>query len=92
MRDSYGGAVWSIAAHFSEPHLALGVEDGSVKIFTYADCGLEYVKSLPTTGSRVLCVAYHPKITEQIFAGCVDGTIRCYNEVHQLPVYYNLYL
>lgn len=79
IRDSYGGAVWCFAACPRKPLLAVGCEDGSVRIFTY-DCGaLEYKSTLPTTGCRVLSIAYHP-LQSKLYLGCADGTIRCIDE------------
>ena len=42
---------------------------------------LSYRMSLPTSGSRILSVAYHP-VEARIFIGCSDGTIRCMDEVY----------
>ena len=80
IRDSYGGAAWCMSLHPREALLAVGCEDGAVRIFSYADGGLEYSKTFPTVGSRVLCVAYHPS-QPKLFVGCADGHIRCFNEV-----------
>ena len=79
VQESYGGAIWCIAAHYMKPILAVGCEDGTIRIFSYADGNLEYVKALSSAkGSRVLCLAYHPA-KEQLFAGFADGTISCLN-------------
>jgi WD40 repeat protein len=60
--------------------IGVGCEDGSAKLFSYADSGLEYVRSMQPTGSRVLCLCFDPS-QPRLFAGCADGTIRCFNEV-----------
>lgn len=60
--------------------LAVGCEDGAARLFRYEDGALEYTRSLPTTGARVLCVSFHPTVP-QLFLGCDDGTIRCVEEV-----------
>lgn len=81
VRDSYGGAVWSLASNPRETTMALGCEDKTIKLFSYSNNeSLEYEKSFPSTGSRVLCVAFNPTLP-QVLAGCADGTIRCYDEV-----------
>jgi WD40 repeat protein len=71
-----------MAANPRNASLAVGCEDGGVRLFNY-DGGvgaLEFMRALPTTGARVLCVAYHP-VKERLFIGCDDGTIRCVDEV-----------
>ena len=81
VRDSYGGAVWALASSPRGAALALGCEDKTVKLFSYAgSSSLEYEKSFASTGSRVLSVAFNP-VVAQVLAGCADGTIRCYDEV-----------
>ena len=108
--DSYGGTVWALAPSPREPLLAIGCEDGAVRLFQYEerqqgaklfsdsfgssfssslsteaalDSGqLSYLKSLPSSGDRVLSVAYHPAPDlPRLFMGCGDGTIRCIDEV-----------
>lgn len=70
IRDSYGGAAWSVCSSTlstksegesedsATPILCVGCEDGTVKVFQYDSGGLEYVKSLITSNNaRVLSVA-----------------------------------
>jgi WD40 repeat protein len=60
--------------------LAVGCEDGQVRIYNYDGANLEFQKTLPVSGSRIVSIAYHP--TEPLlFIGCIDGTIRCMDEV-----------
>ena len=80
IRDSYGGTAWCLASCPRKPLLAVGCEDGAARLFSYEGGGLEYSRSLPTTGSRILSLAFHPKWS-QLFLGCDDGTIRCLDEV-----------
>lgn len=61
--------------------LAVGCDDGAARLFTYADGGLEYEKTFPTTGSRVLSVCFHP-VLWQLLLGCADGSIRCLDQVY----------
>ena len=79
IRDSYGGAAWCLAASVRNPVLAVGCEDGAARLYTYENGSLEYSKSFATTGSRVLSIGFHPKLT-QLFYGCADGVIRCIDE------------
>ena len=127
IRDTYGGTAWSLDPSPRSPLLAVGCEDGVVRLFRYDSSGsssgsngvrgsssgygsassdniasylagndsssgsgssnnstnnqlvLEYSKSMPTSGSRVLCLSHHP--TERtLFAGCSDGSVRCMEE------------
>ena len=59
--------------------LAVGCDDGSVRLFNYSSKRLSYRKAIPSSGSRVLSISYHPKLP-QLFFGCADGTIRCIEE------------
>lgn len=96
-----------MSANPRAPLLAVGCEDGVVRLFRYeagslgsSSAGdvtgsyltngaqstskgstgiLEYARSLPTSGSRVLSVAYHPT-EKRLFAGCSDGSVRCMEE------------
>jgi WD40 repeat protein len=78
--DSYGGAAWCMAANPGRSsELAVGCEDGSVRLFSYSDGRLDYRRALPNTGARVLSLAYHPT-KPQLFIGGADGIIRCVNE------------
>ena len=61
------------------PILAAACENSAIKIFAYDSGSLQYEKTLPTAGCRVLSVACHP-LTSIVFAGCSDGTIRSFDE------------
>ena len=51
--DSYGGAAWCMAANPGRSsELAVGCEDGSVRLFSYSDGRLDYRRALPNSGSR----------------------------------------
>lgn len=45
--DSYGGAVWALAASPSGSHLAAACEDGTVRLFAVTADGLNYQRALP---------------------------------------------
>lgn len=90
-RDSYGGAVWCLAVAPAQDLLAVGCEDGSVKLFSTADDALEFSRALPTVNARVLSLAWQmfpassvpisssaSSSRQQlgIFVGAIDGTIR----------------
>ena len=90
-RDSYGGPIWCLAVAPAQDLLAVGCEDGSVKLFSTADNALEFSRALPTVNARVLSLAWQvfpvssvpfsssaSLSTQQlgIFVGAIDGTIR----------------
>lgn len=79
IRDSYGGAAWSLASTGRAPILAVGCEDGAARLFTYEGGRLEYLRSLSSTGARVLSLSFHPRLS-QLYMGCADGTIRCVDD------------
>lgn len=78
VRDAYGGSAWCMRAAPSLGLLAVGCEDGSVRLFTAEGGGLEYKKSLPSTGSRVLSVAWGAG-DDVIFAGGDKSLIHCFD-------------
>ena len=123
IRDAYGGASWAMSISPRDQFLAIGCEDGIVRLFHYdtklyktkddyesiqfndfdshsrvnnnsvisltsnkqleltSSVGsLSYHASLPTSGSRILSLAFHP-VEARIFIGCSDGTVRCMDEV-----------
>lgn len=54
VRSSYGGAVWSMAMNNAQTLLAIGCEDGGIRMFTVEDGELEYKKAFPaTTGEQL---------------------------------------
>lgn len=76
VRDAYGGAAWCMQAASSLSLLAVGCEDGSVRLFSTEGGGLEYKRSFPSTGSRIISLAWGPA-NDVIFAGCLDSMIHC---------------
>ena len=54
--------------------VGVGCEDGSIRIL---DAELGLVTTLPTAGTVLLSLAYHPD--GLLFVGCADGTIRRYD-------------
>lgn len=78
VRDAYGGAAWCMRAASSIALLAVGCEDGSVRLFTTEGGGLEYKRSFASTGSRVLSVAWGAR-DDVLLAGCADSLIHCFD-------------
>eukprot|EP01029_Cantina_marsupialis_P018084 TRINITY_DN4116_c0_g1_i1.p1 TRINITY_DN4116_c0_g1~~TRINITY_DN4116_c0_g1_i1.p1 ORF type:complete len:759 (-),score=234.51 TRINITY_DN4116_c0_g1_i1:185-2461(-) len=65
--DSYGGAVWSMAIN-EEGKLAIGCDDGCVRIFSTADNSLEYQKTFAVTEDHVLSVTWNDE-GDMVYAG-----------------------
>lgn len=80
VRDVFGGAAWCMKAASSSPLLAVGCEDGAVRLFTTEAGGLEYKKSFPSTGSRVLSIAWGAA-DGVLFAGNANSLIHCFDVV-----------
>ena len=80
IRDTYGGAAWCMTTTSRTQNIAIGCDDGSCRLFTTENDSLEYLRTVPTSGSRILSVAYHPS-KSQLFMGCADGIIRCVDDV-----------
>lgn len=53
---------------------------------SYEDESLEYQKTLPTIGCRVLSLAWYAG-KNHLLAGGADGTIRCFDDTTGRPVY-----
>ncbi|EAU93462.1 U3 small nucleolar RNA-associated protein 4 [Coprinopsis cinerea okayama7 len=60
--NSQGGAIWSIAANPSSTMLALGCEDGTVRILSLENDTLTHVRRLGKVKSRMLSIAWGPPI------------------------------
>lgn len=58
---SQGGAVWSIAANPSHTTLALGCDDGAVRLVNLWDGALEMLRKFDNTKTRLLSVAWGPQ-------------------------------
>ena len=83
--DSYGGAVWAMAFEKARSLLAIGCEDGCVRVFDYDSSvprdgftptsTLTYKYALSRFDGRALCVGWQHG-GGAVFAGGSDGTIR----------------
>ncbi|NWU73673.1 UTP4 protein, partial [Pterocles burchelli] len=70
--DGGGGPIWSMAANSSGTQLAIGCEDGSVKLFQVVPGGIQFERNLDRRKGRVLCLSWHPSDTH-IAAGSIDA-------------------
>ncbi|NXH16573.1 UTP4 protein, partial [Bucco capensis] len=69
--DGGGGAIWSMAANSSGTQLAIGCEDGSVKLFQVVPGGIQFERNLDRRKGRILCLSWHPS-DSHIAAGSID--------------------
>jgi hypothetical protein len=87
--DTYGGAVWSGAIHARKASegsgqdaltIALGCEDGTVRLFDVSDAqtGPLYSKALSRHSARVLSVAWSPD-GNFVASGGADGMIKLFD-------------
>ncbi|KAG7393125.1 U3 small nucleolar RNA-associated protein 4 [Phytophthora pseudosyringae] len=76
--DSNGGPVWSMVMDAETQQLAVGCEDGRIRLFSFADGQLYFSKGFLTTGGRVVSLAWHSK-AQKIFSGSEAGVIHCWN-------------
>eukprot|EP01116_Phalansterium_solitarium_P016368 TRINITY_DN3799_c0_g1_i1.p1 TRINITY_DN3799_c0_g1~~TRINITY_DN3799_c0_g1_i1.p1 ORF type:complete len:729 (-),score=241.30 TRINITY_DN3799_c0_g1_i1:172-2358(-) len=79
--DSYGGAVWALAASHSGQWLAAGCEDGTVRLFALSaddddsQPTLVYRRSFSKQPGRITSVVWHAADAELV-TGASDGTVR----------------
>ncbi|KAG2764961.1 hypothetical protein PC129_g6045 [Phytophthora cactorum] len=76
--DSNGGPIWSMVMDAETQQLAVGCEDGRIRLFSFADGQLYFSKGFLTTGGRVVSLAWHSQ-AHKIFSGGENGVIHCWN-------------
>ncbi|GMF28150.1 unnamed protein product [Phytophthora lilii] len=76
--DANGGPVWSMAMHAEQQQLAVGCEDGRIRLFSFADDQLYFSKAFLSTGGRVVSLAWHAQ-ANKLFSGGEDGVVHCWN-------------
>ncbi|KDO35345.1 hypothetical protein SPRG_00194 [Saprolegnia parasitica CBS 223.65] len=74
-----GGPIWCMQYHASDNTLAVGCEDGRVRLFTMeTDEPLYFRKAFGATGRRVVSLAWHT-ISDTLFSGNDEGVIYTWN-------------
>ncbi|GJJ77656.1 U3 small nucleolar RNA-associated protein 4 [Entomortierella parvispora] len=58
--DSHGGAVWCMATNHANTILAVGCEDGCLRLFDIADGELTFLRSFDKQKTRILSLAWSP--------------------------------
>ncbi|XP_019391618.1 PREDICTED: U3 small nucleolar RNA-associated protein 4 homolog [Crocodylus porosus] len=75
--DGFGGPIWSLAADPGGTRLAIGCEDGSVKLFQVLPDKIQFERSLDQQKGRILSLSWHVSGT-RIVAGSINH-LRVYN-------------
>ncbi|XP_078689122.1 U3 small nucleolar RNA-associated protein 4 homolog [Branchiostoma floridae x Branchiostoma belcheri] len=81
--DSYGGAVWCMAANNSQSTIAVGSEDGCVRLFEVTEGELSYSRAFKKQEERILSLAWHES-GEVLVTGSCDN-IRVWDVATGLP-------
>ncbi|XP_027017808.1 U3 small nucleolar RNA-associated protein 4 homolog [Tachysurus fulvidraco] len=87
--DAYGGPIWAIASNKQGTHLAVGCEDGTVKLFEVCEGKIQFERNLAKQKGRIISLSWHPS-GSRIAAGMMD-MIRVFDtetgqSVHRLLV------
>ncbi|XP_076814347.1 U3 small nucleolar RNA-associated protein 4 homolog [Clavelina lepadiformis] len=69
--DSFGGAVWCIAYSIVKDKIAVGCEDGSVKMFDVKNKAITFERAFDKQEGRILSMAWH-KSGDIIVTGSTD--------------------
>ncbi|KAM4572937.1 U3 small nucleolar RNA-associated protein 4 homolog [Odontesthes bonariensis] len=75
--EAYGGPIWTISCNSQGTLLAVGCEDGTVKIFEILEERIQFQRNLDRQKGRIISLSWHPSGT-QIAAGMMD-MIRVFN-------------
>lgn len=69
--DAYGGPIWTISSNSQGTQLAVGCEDGTVKIFAILEERIQFQRNLNRHKGRIISLCWHPS-SAQIAAGMTD--------------------
>ncbi|KAJ3194406.1 U3 small nucleolar RNA-associated protein 4 [Irineochytrium annulatum] len=81
--ESGGGSIWCMAVSPSGSDIAVGCEDGCVRIFTVLGTGsaaatIAYSQTYDRQDGRILSLAYHPN-GSRLATGSTDSCVRVYD-------------
>ncbi|KAF9109281.1 U3 small nucleolar RNA-associated protein [Mortierella sp. AM989] len=76
--DSHGGAVWCMATNHANTVLAVGCEDGCVRLFDIADGELALIRSFDKQKTRILSLAWSQDDTVMV-TGSANSSIYKWN-------------
>ncbi|KAI7802339.1 U3 small nucleolar RNA-associated protein 4 homolog [Triplophysa rosa] len=69
--DAYGGPIWTITGNKQGTHLAVGCEDGNVKLFEVNEDKIQFERNLNRQKGRIISLSWHPS-GSKIAAGMMD--------------------
>ncbi|KAK5868088.1 hypothetical protein PBY51_012530 [Eleginops maclovinus] len=69
--EAYGGPIWSISGNSQGTLLAVGCEDGTVKMFEILEERIQFQRNLDRQKGRIVSLCWHPSGT-LIAAGMMD--------------------
>ncbi|XP_035520667.1 U3 small nucleolar RNA-associated protein 4 homolog [Morone saxatilis] len=69
--EAYGGPIWTISSNSQGTLLAVGCEDGTVKMFELLDERIRFQRNLERQKGRIISLSWHPSGT-LIAAGMMD--------------------
>ncbi|XP_029953074.1 U3 small nucleolar RNA-associated protein 4 homolog isoform X1 [Salarias fasciatus] len=69
--EAYGGPVWTLSCNRQGTLLAVGCEDGTVKVFDVLPEKIQFQKNLDRQKGRIMSLSWHPDGT-RIAAGTMD--------------------
>ncbi|XP_068579098.1 U3 small nucleolar RNA-associated protein 4 homolog [Cebidichthys violaceus] len=77
--EAYGGPIWTISGNGKGTLLAVGCEDGTVKMFEILEERIQFQRNLDRQKGRIISLSWHPSGT-LIAAGMMD-MIRIFDAV-----------
>lgn len=69
--EAYGGPIWTITSNSQGTQLAVGCEDGTVKMFAILEERIQFQRNLNRQKGRIISLGWHPS-GAQIAAGMTD--------------------
>lgn len=75
--EAYGGPIWTVSGDSAGTMLAVGCEDGTVKMFEILDETIRFQRNLERQKGRIISLSWHPS-GALIAAGMID-MIRIFN-------------
>ncbi|KAM9754844.1 LOW QUALITY PROTEIN: U3 small nucleolar RNA-associated protein 4 homolog [Menidia menidia] len=69
--EAYGGPIWSMSSNGQGSLLAVGCEDGTVKLFEVLEERIQFQRNLDRQKGRIISLSWHPSGTK-IAAGMMD--------------------
>ncbi|XP_059192123.1 U3 small nucleolar RNA-associated protein 4 homolog [Centropristis striata] len=69
--EAYGGPIWTISSNSQGTLLAVGCEDGTVKMFEILEQGIQFQRNLDRQKGRIISLSWHPS-GKLIAAGMMD--------------------